>query len=114
MGTFAERVYLGGLLRKSPPRLSVNHRRNLVSERLFIQYSRLVYPHDEETEEMLTKALYDPNDERQITNYKVPEDAVYDAIILPYDRSAAQTVFSPRIRENGRQTTAESASIARL
>ena len=36
---------------------------------------------DEETEEMLTKVLYDPNDERQITNYKVPEDAVYDAII---------------------------------
>lgn len=48
---------------------------------------------DEETEEMLTKALYDPNDEREITNYKVPEDAVYDAIILPYDRSAAQTDF---------------------
>lgn len=48
---------------------------------------------DEETAEMLDKALYDPNDQRQTTNYKEPHDAIYDAIIIPYDHSAAQTDF---------------------
>lgn len=48
---------------------------------------------DEETAEMLDKALYDPNDQRQTTNYKEPYDAIYDAIIIPYDHSASQTDF---------------------
>ncbi len=49
---------------------------------------------DEETAKTLDESpFYNTNDARQITNYKVPDDALYDAIIVPYDHSAAQTDF---------------------